>query len=63
MDSQEQYEALLAKWGYADTTVEDHARRQRRARRIQAVVAFFKSTVKTIKKASARQQQLGQASH
>ena len=63
MDSQQQYEALLAKWGYADTTVEDHARRQRRARRVKAVVAFFKATVKAIKKVSARPQQLGQASH
>ena len=63
MDSQEQYEALLAKWGYVDTSVEDHARRQRRARRIQAVVAFFKNSAKAIKKISSRPQQLGQASH
>ncbi|PYF84531.1 MULTISPECIES: hypothetical protein [Marinomonas] len=63
MDSQEQYEALLAKWGYADTSVEDHARRQRRARRIKAVVTFFKNSLKTIKKVSSRPQQLGQASN
>ncbi|MGO2235481.1 hypothetical protein B6N13_12545 [Marinomonas sp. UCMA 3892] len=63
MDSQQQYEALLAKWGYADTTVEDHARRQRRARRVKAVVTFFKATVKAIKKVSTRPQQLGQASN
>ena len=63
MDSQQQYEALLAKWGYADTTVEDHARRQRRARRVKAVVTFFKNSVKAIKKVSARPQQLGQASN
>ncbi|NLQ18619.1 hypothetical protein HGG82_13480 [Marinomonas sp. M1K-6] len=63
MDSQQQYEALLAKWGYADTSIEDHARRQRRARRIQAVVTFFKNAAKAIKKASARPQQLGQTSH
>lgn len=63
MDSQEQYEALLAKWGYADTSVEDQARRERRALRIKAVVAFFKNSVKAIKKASARPQQLGQASN
>ncbi|MBJ7537600.1 hypothetical protein [Marinomonas transparens] len=62
MDSQQQYEALLASWGYADTTVEDYARRQKRARRVAAVVAFFKNTVKAIKKASARPQQLGQTS-
>ena len=63
MDSQQQYEALLAKWGYSDTTVEDHARRQRRARRVKAVVTFFKTTVKAIKKVSARPQQLGQTSN
>ncbi|UTV97916.1 hypothetical protein KDW99_11460 [Marinomonas rhizomae] len=63
MDSQQQYEALLAKWGYADTTVEGHARRQRRARRVKAVVTFFKNTFKAIKKVSARPQQLGQASN
>ncbi|MGO2355485.1 MAG: hypothetical protein ACTH58_12220 [Marinomonas foliarum] len=63
MDSQEQYEALLAKWGYADTSVEDHARRQRRARRVKAVVAFFKNAVTAIKKVSSRPQQLGQASN
>lgn len=63
MDSQEQYEALLAKWGYADTSVEDHARRQRRARRVKAVVTFFKNSVTAIKKVSARPQQLGQASN
>lgn len=63
MDSQEQYEALLAKWGYADTSVEDQARRERRALRIKAVVAFFKNSVAVIKKASARPQQLGQASN
>ena len=63
MDSQQQYEALLAKWGYADTTVEDHARRQRRARRVKADVTFFKTTVKAIKKVSARPQQLGQTSN
>lgn len=63
MDSQQQYEALLAKWGYADTSVEDHARRQRRARRIKAVVTFFKNSVKAIKKVSSRPQQLSQASN
>jgi hypothetical protein len=63
MDSQQQYEALLAKWGYVDTTVEDNARRQLRARRIKTVVAFFKTTVKAIKKISARPQHLGQASN
>jgi hypothetical protein len=63
MDSQQQYEALLAKWGYADTTVEDHARRQRRARRAKAVVTFFKNSIKAVKKVSTRPQQLGQASN
>jgi len=63
MDSQQQYEALLAKWGYADTSIEDHARRQQRARRAKAVITFFKNTVKAIKKVSARPQQLSQASH
>lgn len=63
MDSQQQYEALLAKWGYADTTVEDYARRQTRTRRAKAVVAFFKASVKAIKKLSARPQQLGQVSN
>ena len=60
MDSQQQYEALLAKWGYNDTSVKDHARRQKRARRIQAITAFLKSTVKSIKKISTNPQQLGQ---
>lgn len=62
MDSQKQYEALLAKWGYKDTTVEDHARRQKRARQAKAVVAFFKATVRSIKKLSLRSQTLSQAS-
>ena len=63
MDSQEQYEALLAKWGYADNSVENHARRQRRARRVKSVVSFMKATLKNIKKMSARPQQISQASH
>ena len=63
MDSQEQYEALLAKWGYADNSIEDQARRQRRARRVKAIVTFFKNAVKAIKKASTRPQHLGQASN
>lgn len=63
MDSQEQYEALLAKWGFEDTTVEDHARRQKRARRIKAVVAFFQRTFKTLNKASSRPQRLSQAAN
>ncbi|MGJ8647833.1 MAG: hypothetical protein ACSHXJ_13120 [Marinomonas colpomeniae] len=61
MDSQEQYEALLAQWGFKDTTVEDHARRQKRALRVKAVVAFFKVSVSSIQKISTRPQQLNQA--
>ncbi|TYL48140.1 hypothetical protein [Marinomonas sp. IMCC 4694] len=63
MDSQQQYEALLAKWGYVDTTLEDHARKQKRTRRVKAVVAFFLGTVKNLKKASARPQILGQTAN
>lgn len=61
MDSQEQYEALLTKWGFVDTMAEDYARRQKRARRVKAVVAFFKSIVTSIKKINVRQQVLSQA--
>ncbi|BFM48542.1 hypothetical protein [Marinomonas sp. THO17] len=61
MDSQKQYEALLAQWGYKDTTVEDYARRQKRARQAKALVAFFKATVASIKKVSLRSHTLSQA--
>ncbi|ETX09839.1 hypothetical protein MUS1_05795 [Marinomonas ushuaiensis DSM 15871] len=61
MDSQQQYEALLAKWGFVDTMAEDYARRQKRARRAKAVVVFFKSIVTSIKKSNVRQQELSQA--
>lgn len=61
MDSQEQYEALLAKWGFEDTGAADYARRQKRARQAKAIVAFFKTTVSAIKKISARPQRLRQA--
>jgi hypothetical protein len=61
MDSQQQYEALLAKWGFEDTGAQDYARRQKRARQAKAIVAFFKTTVRSIKKVSARPQQLSQA--
>jgi len=61
MDSQQQYEALLAKWGFVDTTIEDHARRQKRARRVKAIVNFFKSIITLIKKSNDRQQKLSQA--
>ncbi|AEF54555.1 hypothetical protein [Marinomonas posidonica] len=62
MDSQKQYEALLAQWGYKDTTVEDHARRQKRARQAKAIAAFFKTSFRSIKKISLRSQTLSQAS-
>jgi phosphoketolase len=61
MDSQEQYEALLKNWGYKDTTVEDHARRQKRAIKVKAVVAFFKVSLSSIQKINTRPQQLNQA--
>lgn len=63
MDSQQQYEALLAEWGYIDTTLEAHVRKQNRTRRINAVVAFVKSAVKNLKKTSTRPQILGQVSN
>lgn len=58
MDSQQEYEALLAKWGFVDTMAEDYARRQRRHRRMKVAVAFFRSIVTSIKKVNARQQAL-----
>ncbi|MEP3348844.1 MAG: hypothetical protein ABJN96_02695 [Marinomonas sp.] len=61
MDSQEQYEALLAKWGFEDTGAADYARRQKRARQVKAVVAFFKAAISAIKKTSDRPQHLSQA--
>ena len=61
MDSQEQYEALLAKWGFKDTTTEDYARRQKRALRVKAVVTFFKTTLNSIQKTSTNPQRLNQA--
>ena len=61
MDSQQQYEALLAKWGFVDTMAEDYARRQKRIRRAKAVIAFFKSIITSMKKSNIRQQELGQA--
>ena len=59
MDSQEQYEALLAKWGYVDTTAADYARRQKRALRMKAFVSFFKTTFLSLQKSGTHS--LGQA--
>jgi len=60
MDSQQQYEALLAKWGYADTTAADYARRQKRELRMKEIVSFFKTTFLSLQKSGTNS--LGQAS-
>ncbi|WP_181161507.1 hypothetical protein [Maribrevibacterium harenarium] len=57
MDSQEQYEALLARWGFVDRSVERQARRAK-------VKAFFKATRRILVKLIAKSPVLGtQASH
>lgn len=57
MDSQEQYEALLARWGFVDRSVERQARRAK-------VKAFFKATRRILVKLIAKSPVLGtQPSH
>ncbi|MCV2402641.1 hypothetical protein OFY17_07075 [Marinomonas sp. C2222] len=62
MDSQQQYEALLAKWGFEDTTAADYTRRQNRIRLLNSIKGFVASSISSIKKISVRPQHLEQAS-
>ena len=51
MDSQEQYEALLKRWGIEDRSVERRARREKRLRNAKIAVAFFKKVASFSRKA------------
>lgn len=62
MDSQEQYEALLARWGFEDTTAKDYARRQSQIRFINIIRSFVTSLISSIKKINIRPQHIEQAS-
>ncbi|MEO9653416.1 hypothetical protein [Marinomonas sp.] len=65
MDSQQQYEALLEKWGYLDNSLAAKRRREARALRMQKLNTLAKQTYsflsKAFKKATARPQTLKQA--
>ncbi|MBR7887895.1 hypothetical protein J9B83_02990 [Marinomonas sp. A79] len=63
MDSQEQYEALLAKWGYTDNSAKIQRRRQARAKIVKASLVFLTSIIKRAKKLTHSPAQAGQLSH
>ena len=67
MDSQQQYEALLEKWGYLDNSPAAKRRREVRALRMQKINTLSKQALgivsKAFKKAVARPQTLKQATH
>ena len=44
MDSQEQYEALLARWGYEDRSVERRLRREKRKALFAKVIKLLRNT-------------------
>ncbi|ADZ90896.1 hypothetical protein [Marinomonas mediterranea] len=48
MDSQEQYEALLARWGFEDRRLERQTRRQKQKEMIANVASLFKGLVHTM---------------
>lgn len=51
MDSQEQYEALLRRWGLEDRSAERRARRQKIVRQAKAAYAFCKKMASYSRKA------------
>ncbi|GAB3476544.1 hypothetical protein [Marinomonas epiphytica] len=67
MDSQQQYEALLEKWGYADNSPQARHKRALKAQRKQAIKAFIASktalTLKAFRKISVQPQGLKQSAH
>lgn len=63
MDSQQQYEALLAKWGYTDNSAKTRKRRLARTKALKASLAFLTSMVKRTKKLGVNRVSAGQLSH
>lgn len=52
MDSQEQYEALLKRWGFEDRSIERRFRREKAIRSIKTSIVFLKALIQTIKNSS-----------
>lgn len=67
MDSQEQYEALLEKWGYVDNSPKARHLRAKKALRNKAIKAFVASkvsaTFKAFRKLVAQPQVLKQSTN
>ncbi|REG85878.1 hypothetical protein [Marinomonas pollencensis] len=53
MDSQEQYEALLKRWGLEDRSAERRARRELWLRRAKFAVAYAKKALTPVRKSTA----------
>ncbi|TDO99777.1 hypothetical protein [Marinomonas balearica] len=47
MDSQEKYEALLARWGFEDRSLETQKRRQKQKEQLANVASLFKGFIKS----------------